>query len=89
MKVLFCFVFVIIGFSFVASAPEPRKKTRNGKYYLIETADEPKEEDQGADYMPCLTCPRTRSGKIADKPKDEDTGTGIFQNENLIFEKKN
>ena len=81
MKFLFYFVFVIIGFAFVAPAPGPRKpgKTRNSKYYLIETEDEPKDEDQGTDYMPCLTCPRTRSGKIADKPKDEDTGSDNFQ----------
>ena len=79
MKFLFYFVFVIIGFAFVAPAPGPKKKTKNSKYYLIETADEPKDEDQGTDYMPCLTCPRTRSGKIADKPKDEDTGSDNFQ----------
>ena len=81
MKFLFYFVFVIIGFAFVAPAPEPRKpgKTRNSKYYLIETADEPKDEDQGTDYMPCLTCPRTRSGKIADNTKEKNDSAGNFQ----------
>ena len=45
MKFLLYFIFVFIGVAFSAPAPEPRKpgKMGNGKYYLIETADEPKD----------------------------------------------